>query len=199
MAIHTSKFDLHKEALEENLEAVRLLISYQKEVISNKWIDEKGCLGYPAATLLFSCINAFGNLFYDEVVAGVKISSDKKTFQILNSEYFESQNISNDILDELYETYRSKLTHNLSLPKNYFIKLKSGNNNWYETSNNDKGKKIISTVYLQDLHELCSKAYNKIENEHKEKYNGSIKTVYMEKKDLGENWIYNNVNVSGII
>lgn len=107
MSVQPTKFNLHHEALEETLEAIRLLVDYEKEDNTDLWNKNSGCLGFPAATLLLSYINAFGNLFYGETINNIRITTDTKTFQIINSSYFENHNIAPDTLDRLNDIYRN--------------------------------------------------------------------------------------------
>lgn len=174
MGNHITKFGLHKEAMKEVLESVCLLLNYDKSKKPSDWEDKIGCLGIPAMILLCSYINAFGNLFHGEKINGIKIRNDKNTFQILNSEYF-GQNLSKSALDNLYDIYRNKLTHNLSLQDNYSIQTKS-DERWFELTKNQTGKEAISTVYLKNLFKLCNEAYKKLELEnHKEMFENSPK------------------------
>lgn len=197
MANHLDKFSLHKEAIEETLESVRLLVNYSKQENRAIWNANEGCLGYPSAILLFSAVNAFGNLFYNEIISGIKIDTDKKTFAILNSIYFSNQMIHLYILDNLYETFRSKLTHNLALPVNYVMKPKSKTNLWYEISKNDKGEDVISTIYLVDLLALCEAAFNKLSNEHESRFSSSKKITDIKYKDMKSNPTIITFNSSG--
>jgi hypothetical protein len=198
MATHFDKFSLHVEAMRESLEAAKLLVNYNKEQNSHSWDRAQGCLGYPSAILLFSFINAYGNLFYSETIHGIKINTDKKTFAILNSDYFSNQNISSAAIEDLYESFRSKLTHNLALPKNYVMKQQSPTSRWFELSENNKGESIISTIYLVDLLELCDFAFNKIKDEHKKQFESSKKTNDIKYKDLKSNPTIMTVNSSGV-
>ena len=187
MAIHPDKFLLHKEAMEETLESIRLLVNYSKKEESGIWSDSEGCLGYPSAILLFSLVNAFGNLFFKETFSGIKINSDKNTFAILNSDYFSNQNINHNVLNNLYETFRSKLAHNLALPVNYIMKPKSTTGKWYKISKNNKGEDVISTIYLLDLLELCESAFIKLTNEHQKVFSTSKKIDDIQYIDMKEN------------
>lgn len=198
MATHLDKFPLHVEAMKESLEATRILVNYSKEQNPDTWDKEQGCLGYPSAILLFTFINAYGNLFYNETINDTKISTDKKTFWILNSDYFSNQNISEDAIDDLYESFRSKLTHNLTLPNNYIMKPKSSTSQWFEMSANDKGKSIISTIYVIDLLLLCDSAFNKIKDEHQKQFESSKKITDINYKDLKSNPTIITLNSSGV-
>ena len=170
MAKHIEKYGLHKEAIKETLLAVELWIDYKKEKNSLVWGKEQGCLGYPCLILLFSFINAFGSLFKGQKIEKVKIKGDKTTFQILKSDYFLNQLLETSTIEELYETYRNKLIHNLSLPSNYYIEISSSKDNWYELTKDEKNNDVITIIYLMPLLKLCKTALSKIENEHHLQY-----------------------------
>lgn len=197
MSLHLTKFGLHQEAINETLVSIRILSAYKKED-EIKLDGKEGCLGYPSAILLFSFINTFGNLFDGKTIAGRQIKNDKSSFQILNSEYFKNQNLSTQALDDLYKIYRSKLTHNLSLPSNYYLCTKSNSGNWYEKANNKAGIEIITTVYVFDLLSLCEEALKKITKEHEAIYNQSKKIIDLNNNDAPHVGSIDKFNSSGV-
>ncbi|MBI2269056.1 MAG: hypothetical protein HYU69_01725 [Bacteroidetes bacterium] len=195
MAIHLEKFELHKEAMHETLIAVDELINYSKTAHTTGWNnDDEGCLGYPAAILLFSFVNAFGNLFYGEVIDGVKVDCDKKTFGIIKLKYFNNSDIDSKVLEAFYESYRSKLVHNLTLPAGYYLKIGKDNSEWYSLANSDKGEPIINTLFLFPFLTCCKNAFLKLQTEHKEKFTQSIKIIDISYKDNSS--ILSNDNIS---
>lgn len=197
MGIHTSKFSLHKEALLETLEAIKILTKYNKQD-KNEWGQSDGCLGYPSAVLIFSFINSIGALFEGEIINGREINNDKSTFQILNSTYFNNQNLEVTLLDELYEVYRNKLTHNFSLPINYYMSIKSEKGNWFELTKNNSGKEVITTIYLVDLLNLCKGAFERIKNEHEAQYENSKNIKNIDFKNIANNLTPLYCNSSGV-
>ncbi len=198
MTCFSRKFDLHKEALEENLEAISILLDYDKTQNPDKWGTTSGCLGYSALILICSHINAFGNLFYGQKIGSKKIDSQKGSFHIINSNYFDSQNIPTYAVDKFYGCYRNKLTHNLALPTNFIIKLKSDSGVWFEMIKDSTEHEIISTVYLQDLYLLCIKAYEKLRDEHSMLFYDSTKIADITLIDLAYNTTPINPGASGI-
>jgi hypothetical protein len=185
MTILSSKFETHKEALKENLEAVKVLLDYDKSKNVDLWESDQGCLGYSGLILLCTFINAFGYLFYGDKIKDNKIRIDKDTFLILNSDYFDNQNIEKATVDKLYSNYRNKLTHNLTLPSNFYIERKSKDGIWYQK---DSKSNAINIVYLVDLYELCKSAYNKLdENNHLGHFSESKKYLEIDKLDSKQN------------
>ncbi len=141
--------DLSREALNEVLEAVEQCILYRKEE-HEQWVDSRfpGCLGIPAAILLFSIADAIGsyhrNNGFKVVIAGKSqaINNTAKHLYVFNSKFYGYQELTCVELNVLYYNYRSILTHNLGLPDshilildptgNKLIEKKQGpqNNNW---------------------------------------------------------------------
>lgn len=124
--------DLSREALNEMLEAVEYCISYRKKD-HEKWADSTfpGCLGIPAAILLFSIADAIGSYHRDRnksfvvEIDGAPQALDNKAkhLYILNSKFYGYQRLSSNELDVLYKNYRSILTHNLGLPSSHILIL----------------------------------------------------------------------------
>ena len=63
MAVHKIPSSMLKESLPETLKAATFCSEYRKT--DDTWGDYKtgGCLGYPAAILLFSIIDSIGSYF----------------------------------------------------------------------------------------------------------------------------------------
>lgn len=185
MTILSSKFETHKEALKENLEAVKVLLDYDKSKNKDLWESDQGCLGYSGLILLCTFINAYGNLFNGNIIDGKKIGSQQDTFLILKSDYFDNQNIEKATIEKLYSNYRNKLTHNLTLPSNFYIERKSKDGIWYQK---DSKSNAINIVYLVDLYELCKSAYNKLdENNHRGQFSESKKYLEIDNLDSKQN------------
>jgi hypothetical protein len=197
MTTFNDKFLSHKEALKENFEAIDLLLKYDKSIKKDLWGEHEGCLGYAALILIFTQINTFGHLMSGKEYYSRKINTDKSTFSILNSEYFNEQKLDTEILDELYTSFRSLLIHNLALPQNFYIKRKSKNGLWYELGTGKNNKKIITTIYLNDLNDLCRTAYKKFELLHEENFHLSKKFKEITNKDIIKNINETDVEASG--
>jgi hypothetical protein len=170
MAIHETPSSMLKESLDETLEAARYCVYYTKT--DEKWgeFNAGGCLGYPAAILLFSLIDSIGSYFRKnenfEIVIDGKLEKINDTgwehFKILNSNYF-NQNLSIEFIKELYEKFRSCLTHNSVLGKNtiMFPDNSSINNSIHGLAFgvfNDKSGNPVHAISMKELWDLCSKA-----------------------------------------
>lgn len=101
-----------------------------------------GCLGYPAAILLFSIIDSIGSYFRNDRNFKILIDSKMTTidsegwqyFKVLNSKYF-NQNLSEKSIKTIYTKLRSYLTHNSVLGKaqNMAMNNESWNNGLFTT------------------------------------------------------------------
>jgi hypothetical protein len=133
--------DLSREALNEMLEAVEHCISYRKKD-HEQWADSTfpGCLGIPAAILLFSIADAMGSYhrgtnkrFVVEIDGATQALDNKaKHLYILNSKFYGYQRLTGDELKVLYKEYRSILTHNLGLPGSHILILNPTGNKLIE-------------------------------------------------------------------
>ena len=111
MALHDTPASMLRESLIENLTVVEYCLSYRKQ--------DNGCLGYPAAMLLFSIVDSIGSYFRKNKNFKIQIdgklkfieSDGYKHFFILNSPYFEQQ-LPEAAIKILYGKFRSLLTHN---------------------------------------------------------------------------------------
>jgi hypothetical protein len=159
-----------KESLDETLEAAKFCSDYKKT--DQKWGDfaTGGCLGYPAAILLFSIIDSIGSYFRknDEIEIIIDRKKDRinaagwEHFKILNSKYF-NQSLSSDFLKKLYTKFRSCLTHNsvlgsetLMIPNNTLITPKVQDQPFGTTK--DSAGQSIYVVSIKELWDLCSQA-----------------------------------------
>jgi hypothetical protein len=167
MALHRTPSSMLKESLDESLEAAKLCINYKKT--DSKWGDYAtgGCLGFPAAVLLFSIIDSIGSYYRKNT--DFKITIDGKSssinaegwehFKILNSKYFK-RSLSLHFIKALYQGFRSKLTHNSVLGRNtqmfpgqindLYMDNISYQSKGFATSKNEKNE----TIYLVSLSEL---------------------------------------------
>lgn len=140
--------DLSREALNEMLEAVEFCISFRKKE-HDQWADSKfpGCLGIPAAILLFSIADAIESYHRGNSELIVSVDGKKGTIKktqhlyILNSKFYGDQRLTGDELNDLYEKYRSILTHNLGLPGSYFLVVDNANHKLFEEKQNPQGEK----------------------------------------------------------
>ena len=159
MAKHSSITDLQIAAMGETLNAAQVLLA-DKNLSKSLFIQDgeifNGCrYGYPAAILLFSFIDAVGTLY--------NIGKFKTSFRVLNNELFGNQNLDVKACDNLYDNYRSGLSHNLALPANHFLIYNPNNATAFITKQNPKK---IELVNLHSLFILCKNALELITKEH---------------------------------
>jgi len=164
MALHLTPSSMLKESLKETLEAAKFCSNYRKT--DEKWGEFKtgGCLGFPAAILLFSIIDTIGSYFRGDGDIEILIDSKNSTiekdgwqhFKILNSKYF-NQVLSQEYIKTLYSKFRSYLAHNSVLGKNAVMIME--NSSWNAEI---KGKAFFlgedtngDTVYVISIKELC--------------------------------------------
>jgi hypothetical protein len=172
MAHHDTPASMLKESLFETLEAAKYCSDYRKT--DDKWGDFKtgGCLGYPAAILLFSIIDSIGSYFRKEKSFKITIDSTQQTIdsdgwqhlKILNSKYF-NQNLSLEFMKALYSKFRSFLTHNSILGKNSIMIMNNNsiNQNIYNEAffkGKDSDGNDVYVISIKELCELCENAIN---------------------------------------
>ncbi len=129
MAIHSDTASMLKESTLEMLYTANYCISYRK---GSEWEINQfgGCLGYPAAIILFSIVDTIGSFYEGNKNFKIQVDGKNQTinnngfehFYILNSNYF-NQNLSGEIIKKIYQNFRSLLTHNLTLPPNHCLSI----------------------------------------------------------------------------
>jgi len=116
MAVHPDLTSMLRESLPEYLYVANYCIGFTKD---EEW-PSQGCLGYPAAGLLFSILDTIGSYLRGQL--SVKVD-EKDTpirndgcdhFYILNSEYY-GQSLPRKTIESLYKKFRSILLHNAAL------------------------------------------------------------------------------------
>jgi hypothetical protein len=163
MALHDSPASMLKESLNESLTVAEYCLAYRKK--------DGGCLGYPAAMILFSIVDTIGSYFRKNKDLKILIdgklrfidSDGYKHFFILNSSYFE-QHLSEQIIKILYAKFRSLLTHNSVLGAKAMLIL--GNNHELgaflkSRVNSDE----LDVVSLTQFYALCKKAVRRFLND----------------------------------
>lgn len=120
-----------EEALSEAIFAISYCLSFDKK-LSSDWTkqSQNGCLGYPALILISSVIDTIGSFFRGSEIEisfgnGEKrrITDPSSHFYILNHEKLFNLQINHPkTIFDFYSAYRSKITHNSSLPPNNLIK-----------------------------------------------------------------------------
>jgi hypothetical protein len=129
MAVHSNLESLIRESLPEYLLVAEYCVKFRKGSTAQAR-QAGGCLGYPAAVMLFSIADAIGS-FYCGNKKDLNISIGGKPrfiandgfqhFFILNSEYY-AQALDEPTIEKLYKNFRNLLIHNASLPPNSFLR-----------------------------------------------------------------------------
>jgi len=116
MALHRKVDDHVIESLKEFLKLAEIGLSTMKADLSGDMAKDKGCLGAPAAVLLFSIIDAIGSYHRGDIKLKIKnhrrpyIDKDGYVqFFILNSHYF-GQDLTGAEVIYFYGQYRSNLS-----------------------------------------------------------------------------------------
>ena len=123
MAIHANKEDLIAEALTEYIHVANFCIKADK--------GNGGCFGYPAAAMLFICIDAIGS--YHRGRSGYQINIDGKNLKIdgggnkhyrilADPDYFGLK-LSLKQIEKLYDQYRCLLVHNAAMKRDNVLAI----------------------------------------------------------------------------
>jgi len=172
MALHLTPASMLKESLFETLEAAKFCSEYRKT--DEKWGDYQtgGCLGYPAAILLFSIIDTIGSYYRKNSTFKILIDEKETTidsegwqhFKILNSKYF-NQTLSEKYIRELYTGFRNRLTHNSVLGKNSMMIMNNESfgeqvsKKAFFMAKKEDGNDIL-VISIKELCDLCEVAIN---------------------------------------
>ena len=127
MAIHPDLKSLILESLPEYLHVAEYCVKFRKD---SAWGREQagGCLGYPAAVMLFSIVDTIGSFYRGRTDLSIAISGKSvhirgdgfQHFFVLNSEFY-GQNLDKPTIVRLYGDFRSLLVHNASLAPSSFL------------------------------------------------------------------------------
>lgn len=159
MAVYNKQKQQQEEALKENLYTIEYCLNYKK-TLSADWNNPDGCLGYPAFILICSIIDTIGSFFRGtetEIVVNSekrKIKTASDHFLILNHDKLFNMKLKQNTIDDFYSTYRSKLVHNSSLPKNNFLNNDKTDMRVFLKNSEDK----IELINLYPLFEETKKA-----------------------------------------
>lgn len=173
MAIHSNLPKLNYAALGETLLAAEILIAYDKTKHPEMWGNDTGCLGYPAAILLFAYIESVGCIYINR--------GNGNSFKVLREPLFESQHLSEPLCKMLYETYRNKMVHNIALPKNAYLKIDANDPQPFTISGNE-----INAINLCALLSLCQKSFKNLKKVFDEKFATSEPMKNVAHKDLAK-------------
>jgi hypothetical protein len=165
MALHNNHISMLEESLSHKLISAELSIKYRTR--------DNGCLGYPAALILFSIVDTLGSFLRGneiEIDFKDKKRSIEKTgehFFVLNYKYY-AQNLSETEIKELYSIYRCTLDHNSLLPNNRFLTKRSNKLSAFEFA------PAISHVHLVPFLELSKRAVKLFLAEDAQFFNKSV-------------------------
>ena len=178
MSIYQKQSDQQIEALKENIKVINYCLHYNKNNEQVHTDYTVPCLGYPAAILLCSVIDTIGSFFRgseNTIQVGAetkKIETASDHFMILNHDRLFNLNLSGKTILDFYSTYRSKLTHNNSLPKNNFLIADSAIDQIFNLNTDDEIE-VINLVALFKVVESTTNIfihwlqYGKWSEEHK--------------------------------
>lgn len=160
MAIRQDNRSLLVDNLIENIYAIEKCISFRKESCSDWEYGDKGILGIPAFILICSVIDTIGSYFRDTNQkikidnSELEIRTASDHFFILNHETLFKFELTKKAIADFYESYRSKIVHNNSLPANNFLGIGDNEKKCFEFDN----KGLIQTVYLKPLFDKTTDA-----------------------------------------
>lgn len=148
MALSSSQIKLLIDSLNESLIAIEFCIKYDKIQSTNWLAGDSGCMGIPAMILICSIIDTMGSYFRGSStlisIDGTthRIETAENHFYILNHEHIFNLNLKKVTIEDFYSTYRSKLTHNSSLPENNFLSIGTALSDVFELERHDKIVKV---------------------------------------------------------
>ncbi|MFA0961014.1 hypothetical protein AB9P05_04360 [Roseivirga sp. BDSF3-8] len=159
MALHSSNKSLFIDSIIENITVIKHCINFKKE--NDNWeYGGEGILGVPAFILICSVIDAIGSYFRGTETTitfneeSYKIEKAGHHFYILNHEKLFKFSLSKKAVEDFYETYRCKLTHNNSLPENNFLYIGKEGDKCFELDKNGQ----IQKIYLKPLFKKTTEA-----------------------------------------
>ena len=154
MALHANKEDLVAEALSEYVAVAKICIETDK--------GTRGCFGYPAAAMLFICIDSIGSYHkgkdgYVVTIEGkeMKINGGgNKHYRILADKDFFDFELTLKQIEKLYDQYRCLLVHNSALKTGNFLAVGEDDDPCFEFG--DDGN--IKVVNLRPLQKSVAKS-----------------------------------------
>ncbi|MFH0952088.1 MAG: hypothetical protein V1838_02750 [Patescibacteria group bacterium] len=166
MAIHKGPKSMLKESLKEMLVVAEYCINFRKDI---SWGEKQinGCLGYPAAMMLFSIADTIGSFFRGNEKFKIRIEKSEKFIKntghnhlyILNSDFYDQQHLTEGFIKDLYDSYRSSLTHNAILLPNRYLNIGEDKEHVFELKGN------IPFVHLRPFLNISKIAVNKFLND----------------------------------
>lgn len=126
MVTHSNLTSMIRESLPEYLLVAEYCVQFEKDAM---WPKRQigGCLGYPAAVMLFSILDTIGSFHRGTdlrmMIDGKARDIRNEGFQhffALNSEYY-GQALDEFTIKKLYDNFRNLLIHNASLAPLHFL------------------------------------------------------------------------------
>jgi len=127
MAIHPDTASMLQESLREYLSVAQWCVHYQKDA---SWGTGQacGCLGYPAAVMMFCIADTIGAFHradksFNALVDGKTVTIRQQGFHhfyVLNSNYYQ-QSLSGVAIKRLYGNFRDLLVHNAALAPDHIL------------------------------------------------------------------------------
>lgn len=161
---HKEICDMLEVSLKELIITVDKCIKFKKS--EQNWFDiAKGCLGYPASILLLTVVDTIGSVFEGVLDFKVKIDGNLKTithnsyehFYIFNSQFY-GREFTEDIIKEIYESYRCLLVHNSSLLVGCTLDIGTIDSIPIEIIDDIKGDAYPFRINLRAFHKLSARA-----------------------------------------
>lgn len=132
--------------LNENLTAAGICLNSRPE--GGSGYKENDVLGFPAAVLMLSVVDAIGTI---ELGPG-------KSFGVLSTQMFSFQKINEDIAKDLYQAYRNPFLHNNILVFGRFLGKGDGSGKPFIIEDNK-----VKAIDLASLLKICKKAIKEFE------------------------------------
>lgn len=146
-----------KEAIEEYLQTSAYCLGFVKA--------HGGCLGYPAALLLFCVTNALGVFLKGDVVTidgRPQRITDREPFRVFNHDIFGLQ-LSSERIKLLEKRYRNKLAHNAIIGIGTFMTRAIGPTPPFIFGGNKSQQ--IQSIQLDPFQQLVENAWKKFPKE----------------------------------
>ncbi len=127
MMIHPDTISMLQESLPEYIRVAEWCVHFEKDALWGPG-QAGGRLGFPAALILFSIVDAIGsfhrgNQDFTVLLDGHSASIRRQGFQhfyVLNSEYY-GLGLSKAMIERLYANFRDLLVHNAALAPEHFL------------------------------------------------------------------------------
>jgi hypothetical protein len=150
------------ESMLEILLAAHNCIAFDKRRVIGWTAGSQGCLGYPAAILLFSLVDAIGSYYEGTSItfpdgSTTLIQYPSHHFYVLDAAHFDLS-LTKDEITSIYSAYRCLLTHNNVLASGHSIDIGSESDQPFLTNVDESDKAFVERVNLLPFLTLCTSA-----------------------------------------